>query len=600
MAPGPLQPGDPPALGAFRLVGRLGEGGQGVVYEGLGPSGGRVAVKVLKGGADPDTRRRLARELESARRVAPFCTARVLAADLDRADPYVVSEFVAGPSLQERVRDGGPLRDGDLDRLAVGTASALAAIHGAGVVHRDFKPANVLLGPDGPRVVDFGIARPLDASTAPSALSGTPPYMAPEQLKGVHGSPAADVFAWAATIVFAATGRPPFGSDTIAAVFNRILTQDPDLTGVPEGLRATLLTCLTKDPQARPSARSLLVRLVDPGAATVTVPEVGPVPTAYVPAGWSGTGPAGQGTLPYAPGAGPAGQGTLPYAPGAGPAGQGTVPYAPGADPAGHQVPGPPGPGGLHGLGPSGPNGPGATKVLPADPGAPTTLRATTVPPEPVGTYPATPYRERTRRTGRAVPLTIAAVALAGVATAGVLYANGTIGRSPSGTQATDPAASGKTKGQESTSPSSAPSSAPAATTEASAPTQASDPTGASEPASGPTSAPPPAQGGGIPATFAGTWTGQIESQDSRKNKINLTITLQDGQRIAQWTHDACRQQATLTRVTSATVLLFAVEQRGQCVGGDVTLTLKDPGTLDYVGQEGMGDVEYHGSLHHP
>ncbi|MEV6985664.1 protein kinase [Sphaerisporangium sp. NPDC051017] len=587
MAPGPLQSGDPPALGAFRLVGRLGEGGQGVVYEGLDPSGGRVAVKVLKGGADPDTRRRLARELESARRVAPFCTARVLAADLDRADPYVVSEFVAGPSLQERVRDGGPLRDGDLDRLAVGTASALAAIHGAGVVHRDFKPANVLLGPDGPRVVDFGIARPLDASTAPSALSGTPPYMAPEQLKGVHGSPAADVFAWAATIVFAATGRPPFGSDTIAAVFNRILTQDPDLTGVPEGLRATLLTCLTKDPQARPSARSLLVRLVDPGAATVTVPEVGPVPTAYVPAGWSGTGPAGQGTLPYAPGAGPAGQGT--------------VSYAPGADPAGHQVPGPPRPGGLHGLGPSGPNGPGATKVLPADPGAPTTIRATTVPPEPVGTYPATPYRERsTRRTGRAVPLTIAAVALAGVATTGVLYANGTIGRSPGGTQATDQATSGKTKGQESTAPASAPSSAPAATTEAPAPTQASDPTGASEPASGPTSAPPPAQGGGIPATFAGTWTGQIESQDSRKVTYNLTITMRAGQSIAQWAHDDCRQQATLTSVTSGTELLLRVEQSYPCPGGDATLKLRDSQTwLDNVWQEGEGGLEYRGSLRH-
>ncbi|WP_181871079.1 serine/threonine-protein kinase [Sphaerisporangium album] len=562
MAPGPLQPGDPPALGAFRLVGRLGEGGQGIVYEGLTPGGERVAVKVLKGGADPDTRRRLARELQSARRVAPFCTARVLAADLDRADPYVVSEFVSGPSLQERVRDGGPLRDGDLDRLAIGTASALAAIHGAGVVHRDFKPANVLLGPDGPRVVDFGIAQPLDASTAPSALSGTPPYMAPEQLKGVHGSPAADVFAWAATIVFAATGRAPFGSDTIAAVFNRILTQDPDLGGVPESLRATLATCLAKDPQARPSARSLLVRLVDPGAATVTVPEVGPVPTAYVPAGWDGAVPAGQVTGPH------------------------------GTGQAAHHVPGPPGPG------VAGPHGPGATRVLPADPGGATTVRGTTVPQGAVGTYPATPYREQsTRRAGRAVPLTVAAVALAAVATAGVLYANGTIGGSPGGSQGTDQAASGGATGQETTTAS---SSAPGATGEGQAPAQASDPASASEPASGPTSAAPPVQGDGIPAAFAGTWAGWIESQDNRKNKINLTVTLQDGQRTAQWTHDACRQQATLTHTTSATVLLFTVEQQDQCFGGDVTLTLKDPGTLDYVGQEGLGGVEYHGSLRRP
>lgn len=286
-----LEPGDPRSLGGFVIVARLGEGGQGVVYEGRGPAGERVAVKVLKGGGDPDIRRRLVRELEAARRVAPFCTARVIEADIDGPVPYVVSEFVSGPSLQERVRGGGPMRDGDLERLAVGTASALAAIHGAGVVHRDFKPANVLLGPDGPRVVDFGIARPLDAGTVTSALSGTPPYMAPEQLRGEHGSPAADVFAWAATMVFAATGRPPFGSDTVAAVFHRILNQEPDLSAVPPGLRETLAVCLAKDPGRRPTARALLMRLVDPGAATVTVPGVGPVPTAYLPPDWTAPAP---------------------------------------------------------------------------------------------------------------------------------------------------------------------------------------------------------------------------------------------------------------------------------------------------------------------
>ncbi|MGW2196370.1 serine/threonine-protein kinase, partial [Streptosporangium sp. NPDC001682] len=212
MPAGPLEPGDPRVLGEFEIVGRLGEGGQGIVYEGWNRSGERVAIKVLRSGADPDSRRRLARELQSALRVAPFCTARVLKAETDRPDPYVVSEFIAGPALQDRVRDEGPLRGGDLDRLAVATATALAAIHSAGVIHRDFKPANVLLGPDGPRVVDFGIAQLLDASTMPSAMSGTPPYMAPEQLNGVHGSPAADVFSWAATMVYAATGRAPFGS----------------------------------------------------------------------------------------------------------------------------------------------------------------------------------------------------------------------------------------------------------------------------------------------------------------------------------------------------------------------------------------------------
>ncbi|MFD0663084.1 protein kinase domain-containing protein [Thermocatellispora tengchongensis] len=207
-----------------------------------------------------------------------------------------MSEFVAGPSLQERVRTGGPLREGDLDRLAVGTASALAAIHAARVVHRDFKPANVLLGPDGPRVVDFGIARPLDAETGTSALAGTPPYMAPEQLGGAPASPAADVFAWASTMAYAATGRAPFGNDTVAAVFNRILHQDPDLTGVPPGLLPVLAGCLAKDPRSRPSARSLLIRLVDPGSPTVTVADVGPVPTAYLPPDWHR--PAAQDTGP--------------------------------------------------------------------------------------------------------------------------------------------------------------------------------------------------------------------------------------------------------------------------------------------------------------
>ncbi|GAB1819332.1 serine/threonine-protein kinase [Herbidospora sp. RD11066] len=272
MPAGPLEPGDPPALGAFELVRRLGEGGQGIVYEARSPEGDRVAVKVLRGGADPATRRRLARELESAQRVAPFCTARVLHAELDRPAPFVVSEFIDGPSLYDRLRDLGPLRGGDLDRLAVNTAAALAAIHSAGVVHRDFKPANILLGPDGPRVVDFGIAALADASTMPTSISGTPPYMAPEQLGGVHGSPAADVFSWAATMVYAATGEPPFGNDTVAAVFGRILGAPPRLDGVPMPLRETLARCLAKDPAQRPTAQQLMIMLVGTGTPALTTP----------------------------------------------------------------------------------------------------------------------------------------------------------------------------------------------------------------------------------------------------------------------------------------------------------------------------------------
>ncbi|WP_051107916.1 serine/threonine-protein kinase [Actinomadura atramentaria] len=265
MAVSPLGPGDPPEIGGHRLRGRLGEGGQGVVYLGEAPDGRRVAVKVLKN-ADAAARGRFANEMAAARQVAPFCTAAVLDSSADGPLPYVVSEFVDGPSLEQRVVADGPLRGGDLHRLAVNTASALAAIHGAGIVHRDLKPANVLLGPDGPRVVDFGVARAMDDGDS-TRLVGTPAYFAPEWLSGGAPTAASDVFAWAGTMVYAATGQPPFGrAPTLPAVLHRVANAEPDLTGVPETLRDLLRTCLDKDPARRPTARDLMVRLVDPGA----------------------------------------------------------------------------------------------------------------------------------------------------------------------------------------------------------------------------------------------------------------------------------------------------------------------------------------------
>jgi predicted Ser/Thr protein kinase len=265
----PLMPGDPTRLSRFDLVGRLGEGGQGVVYlgRGTGPAQERVAVKVLRAGVDPLAMDRLARELEAIHQIQPFVTAGVIEVGAEGGRQFIVSEFIDGPSLEERVNAGGPMPDGELHRLAIGTATALAAIHSAGVVHRDFKPANVLLGPDGPRVVDFGIARLTDAATITSGIIGTPAFMAPEQLSGERPTSAVDIFAWAVTIVFAATGQPAFRADTIPAVMHRILFEEPDVSGVPPALRAVVSDCLSKDPARRPSGRDLMLRLVEPSPA---------------------------------------------------------------------------------------------------------------------------------------------------------------------------------------------------------------------------------------------------------------------------------------------------------------------------------------------
>ncbi|RJL26623.1 serine/threonine-protein kinase [Bailinhaonella thermotolerans] len=269
----PLRPHDPRELGGYELLGVLGEGGQGIVYQGRGPSGDLVAIKLLRGEIDDKARERLSRELSAVRRVALFCTAQVLDARVDGPSPYVVSEYVEGPTLEERVARSGPLTGGQLERLAVGTASALAAIHAAGVVHRDFKPANVILGPDGPRVVDFGIARPADTRTATTAVVGTPAYLAPEQLNGeIHA--ASDVFAWAGTIIYAATGHPAFPDAQIPVLFQAILTAAPDLSDVPGSWRPLLERCLAKDPTARPTASELMLHLVNP--ATTTTPFAPP------------------------------------------------------------------------------------------------------------------------------------------------------------------------------------------------------------------------------------------------------------------------------------------------------------------------------------
>ncbi|MEV0822648.1 protein kinase domain-containing protein [Nonomuraea rubra] len=260
----PLVASDPLYIDGRRVVGRLGAGGQGVVYLGESPDGTRVAIKVLGDGLDdPDARARFDQEIGYARRVKAFCTAQVLASGEVGGTPYVVSEYVDGPALAEVIQERGPLRGAELRRLAIGTLTALAAIHQAGVVHRDFKPGNVLLSRDGPRVIDFGISRALEESdTGGGHIVGTPPYMAPEQFSGAAAGPAADLFAWASTMVAAATGRPPFGTGELPALVNRILHAEPELGELDGELRELAARCLDKDPAARPTAARALLTLL--------------------------------------------------------------------------------------------------------------------------------------------------------------------------------------------------------------------------------------------------------------------------------------------------------------------------------------------------
>ncbi|MEV1176128.1 serine/threonine-protein kinase [Nonomuraea sp. NPDC049784] len=265
-----LRADDPRQLGSYRLSHRLGQGGQGVVYLGHSAQGAQVAVKLLHASlsGDPDVRRRFLGEVEAVRRVAAFCTAQLLDVDLEGDRPYLVSEYVEGPSLLEHVVAKGPRLGGSLDRLAIGTATALGAIHRAGVVHRDFKPGNVLLGIDGPRVIDFGVARLMDTAATTNVMPvGTPAYLAPERIKGEPAGPAADLWAWGLTVVYTATGRHAYKADTYQEILARILYGKPDLGALTGRLREIVEACLAPEPGDRPGTEEVLRRLLGQAAA---------------------------------------------------------------------------------------------------------------------------------------------------------------------------------------------------------------------------------------------------------------------------------------------------------------------------------------------
>ena len=271
-----LRETDPREIGAYRLLGRLGEGGQGVVFLAVDAAGNRSALKLLPPTTDPQVRSRFLKEVAAAQRVARFCTAQVLDAGFFERRPFIVSEYVSGPSLVEVVEQFGPRGGAALERIAIATLTALGAVHAAGMVHRDFKPGNVMLGPDGPVVIDFGLAAVPGMTTtgfSGQVAVGTPVFMAPEQLAGTRVSAAADMWSWAVTMVFAGTGELPFKGESLTAAAFAILHSEPQVGRLPEPLGSLVYRCLDKDASGRPSAREALSELVAAGARLV-----GPMP----------------------------------------------------------------------------------------------------------------------------------------------------------------------------------------------------------------------------------------------------------------------------------------------------------------------------------
>lgn len=277
--PEPLSGQDPRRIGGYLLLGRLGSGAMGRVYLGRSASGRLVAVKTIKRefAGDPDFRSRFAREVAAAGRVSGVFTAAVVAADPEAEIPWLATAYIAAPSLDRLVRACGPLPVPALWWLAAGCAEALESIHQAGLVHRDLKPSNVLVSVDGPRVIDFGVARAAErvTATATHQAVGTPAYMAPEQARDSRRTtPASDVFALGSTLVFAATGHPPYAGESVTDVLVRLATEPPDLSGLPEEAAGLLLDCLRRDPADRPTAGALLAHLAAEldGSGTAPLP----------------------------------------------------------------------------------------------------------------------------------------------------------------------------------------------------------------------------------------------------------------------------------------------------------------------------------------
>jgi serine/threonine protein kinase len=262
----PLRRWDPERIGPYVIIGKLGAGAMGQVFLARSPAGRLVAVKTIRVelAEEAGFRARFAREVAAASRVSGVFTAAVIEANPDADLPWVATAYVPAPSLSTLVKQAGPLPVPAVRWLAAGCAEALQSIHAAGLLHRDVKPSNVLVAPDGPRVIDFGIARAAERVqlTATHGASGTPAYMAPEQARdATQASPASDVFSLGATLVFAATGHAPYEGETVMDILVRLATEPPDLTGLPGALADLVAPCLQRVPRERPTDATILRRL---------------------------------------------------------------------------------------------------------------------------------------------------------------------------------------------------------------------------------------------------------------------------------------------------------------------------------------------------
>ncbi|MFJ6069842.1 LamG-like jellyroll fold domain-containing protein [Streptomyces sp. NPDC093065] len=295
-----LEPDDPRSVGEYRLLGRLGAGGMGRVFLGRSPGGRLVAVKVVHAELlrRPEFRDRFRREVQAARAVSGAFTAPVIDADPDAPLPWLVTSYIAGPSLEQAVTERGAFEPQAVLTLAAGLAEALVSIHAAHLVHRDLKPSNVLLAEDGPRVIDFGIVRSVDADslTGTGHMAGSPGFMSPEQVNGDEVTWASDVFCLGAVLAFAATGAGPFGAGPTPALLYRVVHNAPDVDAVADpALRSLIADCLAKDPARRPAPREILARIGPLGGDSATAlphahqwtpagrPRADSVPTLVVP-----------------------------------------------------------------------------------------------------------------------------------------------------------------------------------------------------------------------------------------------------------------------------------------------------------------------------